>query len=228
MAIDTIVFDWSGVLSDDLECVVEAVNDVLTYLKKEPTTTTYFRENYPDDFIDLWRSLGVTLSRKTIQELYNKQFAANKKDPSKIKPKPINGVENVLAQLADEQRKLIVLSTHPQQFLDKEMMEYRFTLFFSKGNVHGSVYNKQSALRMIPLSPNSIIVGDTAVDMKAGNAAGIIPVGVLTGYQTREYLEHHTKYIIPTLAELPALLKELEGNSKTFINPKSKPEYIER
>jgi len=228
MAIDTIVFDWSGVLSDDLECVVEAINGVLTYLEKEPITVTYFRENYPDDLIDLWRNLGVTLSRKTIQELYNKQFAANKKDPNKRKPKPIAGVENVLAQFADEQRKLIVLSTHPQHFLDEELMEYRFTLFFRKHNVHGSAYNKQSALRMMHLHPNSIIVGDTTVDMKAGNAAGIIPIGVLTGYQTREHLEPLTKYIIPTLAELPALLKELEGNSKTFINPKSKPEYIER
>jgi phosphoglycolate phosphatase len=51
-----------------------------------------------------------------------------------------------------------------------------------------------------------LYVGDTGVDMDCANAAGMIPVGALWGFRTREeLLEHDARHLIAHPMELLAL-----------------------
>lgn len=48
-----------------------------------------------------------------------------------------------------------------------------------------------------------LMVGDSLHDLQAGAAAGMIPVGVLTGPATRETLAPFAKVVLPSIADLP-------------------------
>ena len=50
---------------------------------------------------------------------------------------------------------------------------------------------------------NCLMVGDSLHDLHAGQAAGMIPVGVLTGPATRETLAPHAVVVLSSIVELP-------------------------
>jgi phosphoglycolate phosphatase len=60
------------------------------------------------------------------------------------------------------------------------------------------------------------IIGDSVHDLEAGRAAGALRIAVLTGPAPRETLAPHSDYIIPSIAELPALLAELALSPATM------------
>lgn len=51
---------------------------------------------------------------------------------------------------------------------------------------------------------NCIMVGDSLHDLHAAQAAGMIPVAVLTGIATADVLAPHAAVVLPSVADLPA------------------------
>ncbi len=51
-----------------------------------------------------------------------------------------------------------------------------------------------------------LMVGDSLHDLEAGGAAGVVTCGVETGPATRLELEPHAHMVVPSVADLPALL----------------------
>ncbi|MEM6276125.1 MAG: HAD family hydrolase [Pseudomonadota bacterium] len=49
----------------------------------------------------------------------------------------------------------------------------------------------------------TLMVGDSTHDLKAARAAGMIPVGVLTGPATEATLSPHAAVVLPSIADLP-------------------------
>jgi len=128
MNVDNIIFDWSGVLSDDFDCVLSTLNEVLEDYNKKPISADYLRENYERNSFDFFKKLGIDDSQDNIQEKYNRNFEGKK-------PKPMEGAEEVLYNLFLSNKQLKILSSHPQSFLEKEILEYDFSMFFNSGNV---------------------------------------------------------------------------------------------
>lgn len=200
MNIDNIIFDWSGVLSDDFDCVLSTLNETLEKYDKKPISADYLRENYERNLYDFFRKLGIDDSQDSIQEKYNRNFQGKK-------PKPMEGVEDVLNSLFLLNKEMKVLSAHPQNFLEKEISDYGFAMFFNSENIFGSVTHKGQYIANKGLNEaNVVFVGDTWIDMEAGEKAGIETVGVLTGYNSRDILEEYTDYVINDLYELLPLI----------------------
>ena len=147
-----------------------------------------------------WRELGIMHSREEIQEKYDNYFRS-------LMPQPIDWVQYVLDELCKQGKELFVLSTHPQEFLDREVKAYGFDIFIEPKNVFGSVYRKGDFLKEKGFNPgHSLFIGDTYGDLIAGNEAGIKAVGVLTRYNNWEKLEPYADYIMNNLTELQILL----------------------
>lgn len=53
------------------------------------------------------------------------------------------------------------------------------------------------------------MVGDTTHDLIAARAAGVIGIGVLSGFSTRAELEGHADHILTDISHLPGLLEQL-------------------
>lgn len=69
------------------------------------------------------------------------------------------------------------------------------------------------ALREMGVEPReTIFVGDYWPDMQSGREAGVITVGVLTGFESEEKLKKYgADYVIPSVKYLPTLLEKIEG-----------------
>jgi len=57
---------------------------------------------------------------------------------------------------------------------------------------------------------NILVVGDTINDMNFAHNGGAIAVGVLSGVSSREQLAPAADYILDSVADVPALIRQLE------------------
>ena len=58
-----------------------------------------------------------------------------------------------------------------------------------------------------------LVVGDALNDMKFAHNGGVIAVGVLSGVSSRAQLRPAADHIIDSVADLPALIQQLEQES---------------
>ena len=70
------------------------------------------------------------------------------------------------------------------------------------------------ALKIMNTKPqNTIIVGDSIVDMQSSKETKAISIGLTTGISTKEQLSKNgANYIITTLTDLPILIKKINNN----------------
>lgn len=70
--------------------------------------------------------------------------------------------------------------------------------------------------RHIAAEPGQIaLVGDSLHDLMAARAAGALAIAVLSGPAERAHLESHADRVIASIAELPALIDEIETAERT-------------
>ena len=190
MLVDAVIFDWSGTISDDLDVVIDATNRLLDRLgSKFNVTKDYLRKNYKPDYMDFYKKLGINASRPEINKLYKEEFLR-----SKIKPRMLENVAEILNWLKSDGKKIFVVSSHPLELLKKESEDYGLSHLIEK--FYADSIKKEDAINEIIKIYNYhkskvVFVGDTFVDIDAGKAAGVITVAVLTGYQDLETIKIH-------------------------------------
>ncbi|MBN1197571.1 MAG: HAD family hydrolase [Candidatus Aminicenantes bacterium] len=111
--------------------------------------------------------------------------------------RPYPGIAQLIAQLLGRHIQLAVLSNKPREFLEEQVQ------WFFPGNPFAVVVgaDKETPLKPDPTAllsimktmgskpKNTMMIGDTAVDMRTAHAAGTIAVGVLWGFRTKDELE---------------------------------------
>jgi HAD superfamily hydrolase (TIGR01509 family) len=107
---------------------------------------------------------------------------------------------------------LVTSSSGELPFLDR----WRIRRFFSAVVNREAVRNIKphpepllSGLAQIGMEPADVLsVGDSPIDARAGKAAGIVTVGVLTGAGTEEQLRAEgVEIVLPSVAHLPGFLE---------------------
>ena len=74
------------------------------------------------------------------------------------------------------------------------------------------------------VSPGQVLmVGDSAHDLVAGKAAGMRPIGVLTGPAEHEDLAHLAEVVLPSIGALPAWI---DGQHRASVDPEVKNDAI--
>lgn len=208
--IKSVVFDWSGVLSDDLAAVFEASNELITNKGGKRLSEKEWREQYELPWMNFYKKLGVEYSEQEGYEAWSKAFP---KYSYKIKAFP--HAKKILDWLKQKGIKSVVLSSHSTEFLLKELKEYGFEGLIS--DVEASVGDKRKKIDEL-VSRNeierktSVYVGDMRHDIETAREAEVKSVAVLCGYETREQLEtEKPDFIIEDVSELPALIEKLNG-----------------
>lgn len=201
--IKAVIFDWSGVISDDRLPVYEA-NKVV--VEKHGVVHEDF-ENWlihTNASAPLYfASRGITADPAVLMEEYRVALEDTKK--SGIHPVMYPDVPDSLHILAAG-RKLFVVSMHPEDHLRREAKHYGVGAYFA--SMIGEVKDKSVAIDRIGtfsgLTPSTILyVGDTIFDIQAAKRSGVLSAGITTGYQTREVLAaEEPDLIIDSLSEL--------------------------
>ena len=211
-----VLFDLDGTLLDTLEDLADSMNTVLEEQHFPVHPVDAYRYFVGDGMKELARRVLPAAKRDDAMvainvELMSAEYA--KRWNRKTKPYP--GMEEALDKLTADGIRMAVLSNKPDAFTKKMIPALLPRWDFSPviGARPGVPVkpDPQAALEiagLLQLSPSRIMyVGDTAIDMKTANAAGMYAVGVAWGFRTIDELRQNgAKAIVHEPGELLDLL----------------------
>ncbi len=206
MKFNAVIFDLDGTLLNTLEDIGNAGNAMLTQYGFPIHSTDDYRTFVGDGVEILTRR--ILPEKELTQDAVNEYVSAFRKAYSKhwqIKTKPYEGISEMLDHLADLGLPLAILSNKPEDFTKKCVDKFlsRWNFEYVRGAREGIPRKPDPEVALniaddLKLSPGEIIyAGDTSVDMKTGNAAGMFTVGVCWGFRAeKELLENGAQHII--------------------------------
>ncbi len=207
-----VIFDLDGTLVDSLVDIANAMN------------RTLMRFNYPTYDYDAYKYfVGNGLKTLVYQCLPD-----NKKEEEHVieclgimmeeyrktvteKTVPYPGIPELLDELSKLNIKMAILSNKAdeltQKICSRLLNQWHFEIIMGASELFPRKPDPASALyiaeTMDVIPKNITYIGDTNVDMKTANAAGMFAVGVTWGFRTREELEENgAKLIINHPTEL--------------------------
>ena len=210
-----IIFDLDGTLLNTLDDLADCTNHVLRKhgFHTHPTDAyKYFVGNGVEMLVQ--RALPKNIPKENYTSVFE-DFMAYYEIHKSDKTAPYEGIIEILETLQETGILLAVATNKPHDLLPDLLQYYfptiRWTAVF--GNRKGIPIkpHPQIAYDILEVTQmnkiDTLYVGDTAVDMETAQNAGIITVGVLWGFRTKEELEQaHAQYIIDRPDQLRFLL----------------------
>ena len=190
---ELIVFDWSGVISDDRLAVYKANMRILKEYGKPIMTFKKWLSMTARDATEFLETQGVKDSPEKLVALYQKCL------DSEELPKSYPDAYEVMRDIKKLMKNVAVLSSHPEKNLFEDVRRYRVDNFFTE--VIGGTKNKVLGLHYICDKFNikkgeTIYLGDTSYDIVSAREAGVIPAAISTGYHMKEDLSARILYIL--------------------------------
>jgi len=208
--VKSVIFDWSGVLSNDWDATFLVTNEILGLRGHPKVTKEEFRELYELPWMNFYRKIGLSIDVEWEYKEWEKRFPRH---GNTIKALP-QGKE-CLEWLHKKGIKCVVLSSHNHKLLSDEIEKYGYKEFIHA--VRGSSEDKRNEIESFIVGHeiernSSLYVGDMCHDIETARLAGIKSVAVLSGYDKREKLEREKPdFIINDVGELPKLVEKLEA-----------------
>jgi phosphoglycolate phosphatase len=215
----SIVFDLDGTLLDTLEDIAISANFALVSLGLQPQKHEKYRYFVGEGVFKLFENIFASHPQtpELIQQAvtlfethYTKQFNQN--------TKLYEGVSKMLSFLQKRNFKMAILSNKPDSFTKmcaiKYLRQWKFDVVFGAREGVPRKPHPRGALEiseLLHVTPNDCYyLGDTMIDMKTANSAGMIAIGALWGFrEENELREHGAKYLVQTPSEVIKLLAEV-------------------
>lgn len=199
-----IIFDWSGVISNDLQATFQTYNMLFRQYGAPEMTLKYFQENFELPYSKFCNKYLNGVPLEELQSRFRDYFKS-----IDATPESIPGVAPVLKELKKRGIAMSVLSSHP--YVSKET-EYFFPgeNFFS--HIFEDIAHKNEVVHEVLEKSNfspeeTIYVGDMVHDIEAGKVAGVQTVAIVSGYQSHDILSKaNPDFIIEELKELLELI----------------------
>jgi len=202
--IKNIIFDWSGTLSDDIIPVYMSAMVIFKKLGIKKITLKEFRKSFMLPYMEFFRKYTPNASKRYVDKIFLQAIYSFQE------PKPFPEAKETLKFLNKKGIKMAVMSSHPQEKLEKEVKEYGFEKYFT--DVNGSIHDKTKEITKI-IARNKFIpketayVGDMTHDIDAGKKAKVITIAVSWGYQSKEKLsKKKPDFLIEKLSELKRIV----------------------
>jgi len=220
LAVDAVIFDLDGTLIDSAPIYYAIIDVIFDRLGIPPVPQSTLLEAMkngefewdlvlPDTMMDRKEQL-VEKAREIIDEIAPSMFN------SQIKLIP--GTADVLKEIAAMGLKLALVTSSLREYMAVKLaplaqtgVEALFEITITADDVKNKKPHAEPLVicsDKLGLDPGDCVyVGDTRVDIKAGKAAGMRTVAVLTGFDGYEALERETPdAIIKSVTELKSML----------------------
>lgn len=207
--INTLIFDVSGVLIDDLYAVWLADKDALSFYGYNYLSIEEFKQKFKLPIVEYYRSIGIP--KEAIEKVDRKwyEFYSHYQHLVRLFPE----VKDVLSQLKTKGLRLGISSNTPNKFLKKHLHRFKILLYFDAIVGREDCDEEKPspkpilvALSKLNANPKtSAYVGDMEEDMIAGKKAGVYTIAVdrKEAYQPIWKLKlHNPDYIITDLNDL--------------------------
>ena len=200
MSYRAVLFDLDGTLLDTLEDIADSANRVLASRGFPTRPLAVHKAAVGDGARKLMERVLPEVNRnpETIQDCFT-AFRKDYGDHWNVKTRPYPGVTSMLDALEARGLKLAVLSNKPAEFTHKCVQGILSKWIFDPviGAEEGRPNKPDPSgafevVRKLNISAQEFVyLGDSGVDMKTANAAGMFAVGALWGFRSREELEQN-------------------------------------
>ncbi len=207
--IDNLLFDWSGVISDDFDKIFSTYRDLFRKYGRPDMDRETFRNTFELPYANFCRRQFPGVPDLELQESFRHFFRAKT-----LRTRPYGFVQPVLDRLRDQGKTMVVVSSH--SFVSKEMDEYYPGTHYFK-RIYEDLPNKEDVIHQIVdqmrFNPRrTAFVGDMTHDVMTGKKAGLVTIAVTSGYQSREVLARtDPDHMIGDITELPSLLEHIQS-----------------
>ncbi len=206
MPIKNIIFDWSGVLSDDFDEVYNSSMKIFEENGIEKISIEQFRR---DLCLPITKFYFKYLSNFSLEDLKKSfvRFFGEQGIPS-LFPK----TKETVFRLRDSGINMVILSANPRQYIERDLKKYELYDIFS--DINTNIMNKVNIVKYIMekngFSPEeTVFVGDMEHDIEAGKEAGVMTIATAYGHTERYRLERENPdFIINEIEEIPAIVLE--------------------
>ena len=211
------IFDLDGTLVDSLEDIANASNEVLDEMGFATHPISDYRYFVGDGVSKLFQRIlpaeGVSdeLMAECLRR-YDEAYGRIWNQHTRL----YEGVVEMIAELRELGVTLAVLSNKPQHFTEKVVAQFFVSGEFAvvAGQRAGIARKPDPAgahaiLETLQISAaDCVFLGDTAVDMLTACGAGIVAVGALWGFRTRDELQANgALHLIDHPREFTAIVK---------------------
>lgn len=219
--ISCMMFDLDGTLIDSVPAYIQLMISLFEFLDIPPPPKSLVAEFMNHGFVVFEKLLPEGMKEKKdkiIEEIMTRGRQMSK-DMFQNQIKVIPGVEQLFSLLAERKIKIAVVSSTEKKYLEKKLQP------LARAGIRDAldvVIGIEDAPRRKPapdplivcaqrlsVSPERCIyVGDSHIDIQAGNAAGMMTIGVLTGLGDREGLmDQKPSMVIPSVDDIRFLLR---------------------
>jgi len=211
--IKNIIFDWSGVVSDEVVLVHQAIMAMFRKLGAAEMSLEEFKKNWEQPYMLFYQRYGMFCgpdeaeNLKEEQALYRECYDAAAKKYSR---KCFTGIKDLLFNLRSAGVRMIVLSSNNREHLESDMEEFGLGGIFEEvnDNVHNKADNIKEILERNSFNPEeTIFVGDTTHEVEAGKSAGVKTCAVTWGFSPKEKLKKSgPDFVVSNPKELESII----------------------
>lgn len=204
MTINTTIFDWSGVISDDFQAVYNSSMKIFDIYNRPGITADEFRDSIENPSKKFWQKMVPWARMDDVQ----RHFDILIRDEVR---KPLPGAKDTLSFLNGKGISMYVVSSHPQTILEEEARSYGIYDYFL--GIYGSNYYKDRRLARVVGDRNldkntTLFVEDMLEGLLAGKQIGIKTAALLSGYHSEERLRQaNPDYIFQNITGLKTLFQ---------------------
>ncbi len=180
------IFDWSGTLVDDLGLVLCATNYVFKHYGKPEMDRETFRREFCLPYVGFYRRYLPEAEMAEVEAHFRHGFAI-----SNVKVTELPHAREFLHQLKSSGHKLYILSSIDEIAFTNQAADLGLDHYFEK--TYAGVIDKREIIGNIMREHgmqkgNTVFVGDMTHDVETAHHAGIMSIGVTTGYNHHDVL----------------------------------------
>ncbi len=210
----TILFDLDGTLSDSSQGIINSIIYALEKYDVNDYDMPLLRKFLGPPLHESFEKFMGFDKEKSLQavKLYREYFSSKGLFENEI----YGGVSDLLQNLKENGKTLIVATSKPQLFTDRIMEHFNLAKYFDfiAGSNMDTTRSKKAEVIEYALSECNIkdkskvvMIGDRAEDMIGTQTVGVDSIGVEYGYGTFDELKNAgATYIVKTVGELKDLL----------------------
>ena len=201
-----IIFDWSGVVKDALECHLWIVNEIFKELGIKEISGKELQENWEQPHMIFYNKYLPNLTEIEELSLYKKAILRS----DCPKSKPVSEMCELIKKLKDRGYFLGVISSDLPETIFPEIEEYGLEDIFDDVVTQSEIKGKslEEMIEKYNLNPeNTYFIGDSNHEIIAGKENGIKTIAVTWGFNTEEYLKlKRPDYLAHNVKELEKIL----------------------
>lgn len=217
--VTTVIFDLDGTLLDTIGDLAISCNHLLKkygFPEHEVEAYKYFVGNGMAKLVH--RALPESAATPDFEAVFLREFIAYYQQHQEDCTQPYDGIPEMLAALQTRELELAVASNKIDASTKALTQKYFPEISFS------AVYGQRETISPKPdptiihdilndlhkKPENTVMIGDSAVDMQTAKNAQLTAIGVLWGFRTeKELLENGADYIVAHPKEIPEFLEKL-------------------